>query len=276
MSVKIIKKLDNRIELEWKNVSSIMLNTLRRIMISDIPSIAIDKIELETNTSCMNDEFLAHRIGLIPIVCEKNVSSISYQKDCHCISGCSLCNFEFLLEKENLDSDDLVGVYSSDFVPIFNTTSNFNVVSFPIFEKGILICKLAKGQKIKLRGFAIKGCGKEHSKWTPVSCVSFSNKPIIKIKNISKDLEDNVVMSCPKKVYKKNNEKIIIDNENNCSLCMECVQVSNNQIDVTPSEKHFFMTIESNGSIEPIEILKQSLTIWKNKIKFLKEQIHNI
>ena len=99
MSIKVVDKLDNRIDLQWKNTSSIFLNTLRRIMISDIPTIAIDKIELEENSSPMNDEFMAHRIGLIPIRCEKDVSSIPYQHEYTCKNGCHECNFEFIFGK---------------------------------------------------------------------------------------------------------------------------------------------------------------------------------
>lgn len=276
MSVKTIKEFDNSIQLEWKNVDSIFLNTLRRIMISDIPTISIDKIEMDTNTSPMNDEFLAHRIGLIPIICDTDVCSISKQEDCHCNDGCPLCNFEFTLEKENENSDKLVGVYSSDFVPVYNPSNTFRVVSYPVFEQGILLCKLAKGQKIKLKCIAIKGTGKDHSKWSPVSCVSFVDKPIIKIKNVSEDLYDNVVTSCPRNVYVKKNEKLVIQNENNCSFCMECVEKSNNEIQIEHNEKHFFMTIESNGSISPRDLLKKSLRIWKQKLQLLQEQIHTI
>ncbi len=57
---------------------------------------------------------------------------------------------------------------------------------------------------------------------------------------------------------------------------MECVNKSNNQIEVGFSQKNFIMTIESNGSIDPLTILKNSLVIWKHKIKFLNEQIHHI
>ena len=276
MSIKVIDKLDNRIDLQWKNTSSIFLNTLRRIMISDIPTIAIDKIELEENSSPMNDEFMAHRIGLIPIRCERDVSSIPYQHECTCKNGCHECNFEFILEKENKDNDDLVGVYSSDFVTVFNPKHNFNVVTYPIFEQGILICKLARGQKIKLKAIAIKGTGKEHSKWSSVSCVSFVDKPNIKIKNLSSDLKDTIINSCPTNVYKETNGKLVVNNENNCTYCMECVNKSNNQIEVGFSQKNFIMTIESNGSIDPLTILKNSLVIWKDKIKFLNEQIHHI
>jgi len=276
MSIKIIKQNDYKIQLEWKNVDTIFLNTLRRIMISSIPTIAIDKIELETNTSPMNDEFLAHRIGLIPILSEKNVKDIVKEETCSCKNGCSLCNFDFLLEKENVNDENLVSVYSSDFIPTYNPTNSFSVVSYPVFEQGILICKLAKGQKIKLKCTAIKGTGKEHAKWSPVAGVFFKNKPLVKIKNVSADLEDIVINSCPNNVFGKKNGSIAVKNENNCSSCMECVEKTQNGIHVEQSSKVFYMTIESNGSIPPREILNQSLDLLQENIVSLQQKIKDI
>lgn len=52
------------------------MNAIRRAAISDIPTLgksirrlteAIDLVEIETNTSVLVDEFLAHRLGLVPV-----------------------------------------------------------------------------------------------------------------------------------------------------------------------------------------------------------------
>jgi len=44
-----------------------LANALRRILISEIPTMAIERVNMWQNTSIIPDENLAHRVGLIPI-----------------------------------------------------------------------------------------------------------------------------------------------------------------------------------------------------------------
>lgn len=45
-------------------------NALRRIMIAEVPTIAIEHVYMWNNSSIVHDEVLAHRIGLVPINCD--------------------------------------------------------------------------------------------------------------------------------------------------------------------------------------------------------------
>ena len=54
-------------------------NALRRIMIAEVPSIAIDLVEIETNTTVLNDEFIAHRWAGLPI---RHLESTCRQQHC--------------------------------------------------------------------------------------------------------------------------------------------------------------------------------------------------
>jgi DNA-directed RNA polymerase II subunit RPB3 len=65
IKIENISKFESKIFVD--NLSCSLANALRRIMISEVPTLSIDLVSIEINTSLMNDEFLSHRLGLIPL-----------------------------------------------------------------------------------------------------------------------------------------------------------------------------------------------------------------
>jgi len=116
-------------------------SALRRIMISEVPTYAIENVYIYENTSSMYDEILAHRLGLIPIkgkpVSNDEVIVFSLIKEGPCV------------------------VYSGDL------ESEEGEVAF----KNIPIVKLKEGQKLELECEALVGIGKTHAKWQPCNAV---------------------------------------------------------------------------------------------------------
>jgi DNA-directed RNA polymerase I and III subunit RPAC1 len=66
-SIEILKLDDEEIIFDLVGVEPPLANALRRIMIAEIPTMAIEKVNMWQNTSIIPDESLAHRIGLVPI-----------------------------------------------------------------------------------------------------------------------------------------------------------------------------------------------------------------
>jgi DNA-directed RNA polymerase II subunit RPB3 len=63
-----IQKLNHeRIVFFVHNVDVSYCNSLRRIIMSDVETMAIDLVTIEENTSVLHDEYIAHRLGLIPL-----------------------------------------------------------------------------------------------------------------------------------------------------------------------------------------------------------------
>lgn len=166
MDIKLLSREPETLRFVLSDVSPGFANALRRIMISEVPVMAIDDVMILENNSVMYDEILAHRLGLIPVTTDQ---SYNLPEDCTCKSelGCERCRASFSMEVEA--SDPVEVVYSSHLRP-----ENPDV--HPVADK-IPIVKLVQGQKVKLEAYARLGRGRIHAKWQPVSACTYSYDP---------------------------------------------------------------------------------------------------
>jgi len=98
-----------------------LANALRRIMISEVPTLAPHLVSIVENTSVLHDEFLCQRIGLIPFVSD-TVDELKYPWECSCaeksVEDCQICKTYFVLEAKNT-SDEVMEVTSLHIRSVF-------------------------------------------------------------------------------------------------------------------------------------------------------------
>ncbi len=85
-TVRIRDMKDDVMKFELRDTDASVANALRRIMIAEVPTLAIDLVEIETNSSVLNDEFLAHRLGLIPLISDRAME-MRLSRDCDACDG---------------------------------------------------------------------------------------------------------------------------------------------------------------------------------------------
>lgn len=153
MKIEILEKKGNSLKFVLEDSTPAFANTLRRIMISEVPTLAVEEVDFFENDSALYDEVLAHRLGMIPITTD--IKSYNITADCTCKGkGCSKCSVTLALSKKGP-----LTVYSGDL-------KSSDKEAVPADDK-IPIVKLAEKQKLKLEATAFLGRGKDHAKWQP-------------------------------------------------------------------------------------------------------------
>eukprot|EP00033_Pygsuia_biforma_P001593 GCRY01001794.1.p1 GENE.GCRY01001794.1~~GCRY01001794.1.p1 ORF type:complete len:303 (+),score=39.05 GCRY01001794.1:194-1102(+) len=282
----VIKHLDkDSIEFSLRDTDASVANALRRVIIAETPTLAIDLVEIEKNTTVLTDEFIAHRLGLIPLI-STNLEAFEYTRDCSCQDRCAYCSVEFNLNILCTD-DTTLNVTSRDLQSADAEISPVHGIGDEESEGGILIVKMRKGQELKLKAIAKKGVGKEHAKWSPVTQCVFQYEPDIRVnkqqlERLSEEQKLQWVNSCPKKVYSYNerHKTVDIEDANRCFYCNECKKmgeevfgmVNNPIVHIRQKPDRFLFTVESSGSLPPAEIVQSALRVLKQKLMLI--QVH--
>jgi DNA-directed RNA polymerase subunit D len=158
-SVEVIEKSNERIVVRFSNVPRQYVNSLRRLAISEVATLAIDDVVILENSSVMHDEAVAHRLGLIPLRTDPGRFVMPPDCDCKSTLGCSKCRVLLVLDADA--NEKTIVVTSGELV------SEDEMVK-PV-SKDIPIIVLAPNQKLKFEAYARLGIGKDHAKWQPTS-----------------------------------------------------------------------------------------------------------
>ncbi|HEU4605270.1 MAG TPA: DNA-directed RNA polymerase subunit D [Nitrososphaera sp.] len=158
-SVEVVEKSDERIVVRFNNIPRQYVNSLRRLAISEVPTLAIDDVVILENSSVMHDEAVAHRLGLMPLRTDPGRFVMPHECDCKSTLGCSKCRVLLVLDSEA--NEKTLVVTSGEMV------SEDELVK-PV-SKDIPIVVLAPNQKLKFEAYARLGIGKDHAKWQPTA-----------------------------------------------------------------------------------------------------------
>ena len=262
----MLEKNDKTVRLLIRGVDVPFMNALRRIAIAEVPSMAIDEVVILENSSILQDEIIAHRLGLIPL--KTDLDSYNLPEECPCKSefGCNLCRVTLTLDVESKEGTSTV--YSSELI-----SENPDIT--PVSDK-IPIIKLAKEQKLRLEAYARLGKGKNHAKWQPVSMCTYKYFPKIKINAKNCNVCGECVTICPRKVLAKKEKSIEIRDLMACTMCQDCVDACPQNppaIEVNWEKDAFILNIESTGALSVERILLEAIKILDNQIKEFESQI---
>ncbi len=144
---------DSGVVFDFGNTHNTIVNSIRRVILDEVPTFAIEDVEVVKNDSPLYDEIIAHRLGLIPL--KTDLTSYNIKDSCSCGGiGCALCEV-----KMSLKSDEHGYVYSSEI-----KSDDPQIV--PVFDN-IPITKLSGSGVVEFNMKANLGTGRVHAKWAP-------------------------------------------------------------------------------------------------------------
>jgi len=266
VEIEVLEKDDKNMRLLIREVDVPYMNALRRIVIAEVPCMAIDEVVIIENSSILQDEIIAHRLGLIPL--KTDLESYNLPEECPCKSefGCNLCRVTLTLDAESKEGTRTV--YSGEL-----KSENLDIV--PVSNK-IPIIKLAKEQRLKLEAYARLGKGKKHAKWQPVSMCTYKYFPKVEISSKNCDACEKCVEICPRKVLVKTGNKIEVRDLMACTLCQDCVDAcpqNPSAIKISWEENTFVFNLESTGTLPTEKIMTKAIKILDEQLKDLESQI---
>ncbi|KAK3315360.1 DNA-directed RNA polymerase [Apodospora peruviana] len=255
--IKISQADSVRVKFELSNADISFANSLRRVMLAEIPTIAIDLVEIEENSTVLADEFIAHRLGLIPLNAE-GVEHLLYSRDCDCDEYCEHCSVKLTLHAK-CTTEENMKVFARDLIPSgdrINQVLGSPVISDPDGQ-GSLLMKLRQGQEIKLECIAKKGIAKEHSKWAPSAAIGFEYDPHNKLHHLDMWYEKDVKSEWPPSEYAHLEEPPREDEPFN--------------YDAVPS--HFYFNVETAGNLPPDVIIAEGINVLQKKLAGLIHEL---
>jgi len=266
VKIEVLEKDETNLRVVVKGADVSLMNALRRIALAEVPSMAIEEVVMIENSSILQDEMIAHRLGLIPL--KTKLDDYNLPEECECQSefGCPQCRVTLTLNAEA--NEGTRTVYSGELV-----SENPDIV--PVSEK-VPIIKLSKGQKLKLEAYARLGKGKAHAKWQPVSVCAYKYYPKIETPAEGCGNCAKCVEICPKKVLTLKGGKIEVRDLLSCTLCMDCVETCPQKekgIKVEWEKNTFIMNLESNGGLPPGKILQEATKILDKQLKEFEKEL---
>ncbi|KAK4687035.1 DNA-directed RNA polymerases I and III subunit RPAC1, partial [Tremellales sp. Uapishka_1] len=296
------------IEFDLVGVDASIANALRRVMIAEVPTVAIEDVYVWNNTSIMQDEVLAHRIGLIPlkidprtVTFKRKTATAPSEADTHvfdirikCDKRADAAPGETDPRKKYHDANVYTGMMK--WVAQGTQATQYKGKEPGPVNPDILLVKLRPGQILDLHCFARKGVGADHAKFSPVATASYRLLPHIILRGPIPPEHQQKFKSCfPEGVVAIEKGECVIKNPRKDTVSREVLRHPEFQdlVQLTRIRDHFIcvsapyphpttntdvasVNVESAGQYKPEELVPEAIDILLAKIKAVEEGLDKI
>ncbi|XP_063347504.1 DNA-directed RNA polymerases I and III subunit RPAC1 isoform X1 [Pelmatolapia mariae] len=293
--IDVVHLDENSMEFDMVGIDAAIANAFRRILLAEVPTMAIEKVFIYSNTSIVQDEVLAHRLGLIPIKADprlfeyRNTGEESAEEEGSEIDTIQLqlkikCSRNPRASKDSSDPRELYlnhMVYSKDikWVPIGNQADVFADCCIGPVHDDILIAQLRPGQELDIVMHCVKGIGKDHAKFSPVATASYRLLPEITLLEVVEGEKAERLKQCFSRgvidledINGTKVAKVVNSRLDTCSREVLRHSDLKNVVKLGRVRDHFIFTVESTGILPPDVLVTEAIKVLMAKCqRFLNE-----
>jgi DNA-directed RNA polymerase I and III subunit RPAC1 len=294
MEIDVTSINDSTLEFNLIGVDVSIANALRRLMIAEVPTMAIEHVFIINNTSVIQDELLASRLGLLPVYANPSVFDYQSNNESPNEKNTIVFRLEISCKKirdsiigQNVSSGSLEWLPEGSSIPEetncwFSKRQDGIDSNIRLVYSDILLAVLAPGQEIILEAHCTKGKGRDHSKWSPVatSWYYLASQPMI-LKKIDGFLAEELATELPgliKLIGKKPNRLALVEKVRSHETMiakfrrLSCEDKWAQYLQLRKVKNQFVFKIETLGAINTWDIFDQAINLLKRKIE--KVSIH--
>ena len=266
----VLSRKGDKLVVQLEGVTPALANAIRRALLAEVPTLAIDEVIFSENTSSLWDEMIAHRLGLIPLKMDEK----TYETLLDCYMRGEDCSVIFSLDERAVERPKTVLSGHLRFEGVEGVAAPPEAFHVEPVSKNIPILKLAKGQGVSLTAIARMGVGRLHAKWQPVTAVGYKYKPVIRIlKNPDEVTAARIVETCPKRVFGYRDGGLVVLQPLSCSLCGECAEKFPEYLEVVGDPSTIILSIEGLGTLPVEKILLTAIEMLERKLAHFVEVV---
>jgi DNA-directed RNA polymerase subunit D len=264
MKVDVKELKTKKAILKIEDTNPYFVNSLRRIMLADLPKLAVNDVVIYDNTSALFDEIISHRLGLVPI--PTDLSLLTFRDECVCKGkGCPNCTVRYTLSKEGEGT-----IYSGDLQPEEKT--------WAIKEDKIPLVNLYNDQRLILEVEAVLGRGRDHSKWQAVQApgyimdtiIDFDKKNISDVKKFVEKLPNDLGVEIK-------GDKILMKDETKLPfLEYHVVKEKKDLITIKKDPAKITFSFETDGSLSAKDAILESAKLLQQKYSEFGKLLKNL
>ncbi|SPO45902.1 probable Rpc40 - 40 kD subunit of DNA-directed RNA polymerases I and III [Moesziomyces antarcticus] len=291
----IITRLsDASCEFDLIGVDASIANAIRRVLMAEVPTVAIEHVYIWNNTSIIQDEVLSHRLGLVPLAIHPDKVLMRQPGDDADDSNTVVFHLKAKCERNRnaargeTDPDKLYighNVYSGalEWDAKGGQEDDFgDAPPRPVHDR-ILIAKLRPGQELDLELHCEKGIGKDHAKFSPVATATYRLLPHIQLlQPVPAASVDKFVACFPPGVIGVSGEgderKVFVQDARKDTISREVFRHDEfeHTVKLGRVRDHFLFDLESTGVIPPERLLPEAIRTLRAKIATLRKGLDHL